>query len=295
MTHKIYRDCVRAGRSSDPRWRAMFTIACLAIPGCASAPLERSGSLSSYDNLKRHDGLITKSLVHADSASLKDAKTAKLVPIGFSGHAARAGLSDQERHLVANAATRALCNSLSRKFRIMPPDQPADLIVSGTITYIATTDGVASAASQAASVATSVLLPVPLPTPRIPIGMGGLSVEAEARDAQGRQVAAVVWARGADAFTTKARVSKVGDAYGLVTEFSDDFSHLLKTGTVENSPASLVAAMPSFDDIAYAIDGKPKASACAAYGDGPGLLGAIGANVGTPPEWTDKGGARQSG
>lgn len=68
--------------------------------------------------------------------------------------------------------------------------------------------------------APSILLPsVLVPVPRIPIGLGSLSVEAEARDPRGNQNAAMVWGRGADSFTSAARVSSDGDAYDLATEF----------------------------------------------------------------------------
>lgn len=258
--------------------------------GCATAPLERAGSLSSYEHLKSNNGVITKSQVYSDRETLLKARTVRLVPITFSERASAVGLTPAEQDLVANATSRSLCNTLSRKFKIVPEGEAADLTVKGTITYVAVTDSGASAASQAASVAGSILIPIPVPVPRLPIGMGGLAVEAEAHDANGRQVAALVWARGADAFSSKARVAKSGDAYDLTSNFSDDFSQLLKNGTSDNMPTTLSETLPSWDDIVDAVDGKPKATACAAYGHGPGFIGAVGANFGTPPDWTDKGG-----
>jgi Protein of unknown function (DUF3313) len=276
------------------RSRLLFCLAVstgiLLLTGCATAPLERAGTLSAYHNLKPQDDILTKRRVHSDTIALKGMRTVRLMPIVFSAKATRAGLTSAHQGLIANAASRALCNSLSRKFLIVGPEQPADLTVNGTITYVALTDGVASAASHVTSVAGSILIPLPVPVPRIPIGMGGLSVEAEARDSEGRQVAAVVWARGADAFTSNPRMSPGGDSYDLASNFSDDFSLLLKHGTTETSVATFFAGLPTFDDIAYAVDGKAKAAACAAYGDGPGLLGTIGSGLGAPPEWTDKGG-----
>ncbi|MGO7331645.1 DUF3313 family protein, partial [Rhizobium leguminosarum] len=70
----------------------------------------------------------------------------------------------------------------------------------------------------------------PIPVPRLPLGLGGLSVEAEATTRDGKQLGAMVWAKGANFLTTSARVSKVGDAYSLATSFGDDFSKMLVKG-----------------------------------------------------------------
>ncbi|WP_348626238.1 hypothetical protein [Rhizobium sp. CF080] len=35
----------------------------------------------------------------------------------------------------------------------------------------------------------------------------------------------MVWARGADSFTTKARISPLGDAYSLAESFGSDFKN----------------------------------------------------------------------
>lgn len=285
---------VTGSRRRDGRKAIVICVVTIAVlislvSGCATAPLERAGTLSSYDNLKPTGGMLTKSLSHADAATLKRANTVRLMPIVFSEKAARSALAPAHQDMIANATGRALCNSLSRKFRVVMPDQLADLTITGTITYVAPTDGAASAVSQVASVASSIIVPIPVPLPRLPIGMGGLSVEAEARDVKGKQVAAVVWARGADAFTSKARVSPAGDSYDLATSFSDDFSQLLKHGTAETTAATFFDQMPSVDDISYAIDGKATAPACATYGNGPGILGWVGSGFGAPPAWTDKG------
>jgi hypothetical protein len=127
---------------------------------------------------------------------------------------------------------------------------------------------------------------VPIPTPRIPIGLGGLAVEAEAFDQAGRQQAAMIWARGADAFTSKPKVSTAADAYDLASSFASDFSKLLVTGS---SPFQTLPSLPSVHSISAMFGGPPKEAACEVFGRGPGVAGLIGGFVGLPPEWTDKG------
>src|SRR5260370_31211789 len=98
---------------------------------------------------------------------------------------------------------------LGDRFHVVTSAEPADLSVHAVITYVGLTDemvaGVSRAATVGVSVAEKVLLPapVPIPTPRIPIGLGGLAVEAEAFDQAGRQQAAMIWPRGADPSTSK--------------------------------------------------------------------------------------------
>jgi hypothetical protein len=195
--------------------------------------------------------------------------------------------------ILANVIDRSLCIRLSDRFHIVAYDQPADMNVHAAITYIGLTDATAAALSKAAtigaSVAERVYLPTPLPPlpkPRIPVGMGGLAVEAEALAPSGHQLAAIVWARGADAFTSKPKVSVEGDAYDLAQTFATDFSRLLITGA---SPFKKLPQLPSASAINAMLGGAPKETACRAFGLGPGMAGLLGDVMGLPPEWVDKG------
>jgi hypothetical protein len=193
--------------------------------------------------------------------------------------------------LIANAVDRSLCSGLSDHFQIVAAAQAADLTVRAFITRVIPTDEIAAAASKVTSVATSVAVAVgavtvPMPTLRFPIGLGGLALEAEAVDRAGSQTAAIVWARGADSLTTKARVSSAGDAYELASSFGDDFSKLLVTGA---SPFKTLPLPPSLQRVGALFGGAPKESACEAFGRGPGVSGLLGSAIGLPPEWTDKG------
>jgi hypothetical protein len=217
------------------------------------------------------------------------AKTIRIIPTVFSGPAAGVPFTPAQRDLVANAVDRTLCAGLSERFVVVAESEPADLTVRAVVTHVTPTDPVAVGLSKGASVAKAALLPgVPAPVPRIPIGLGSLSLEAEAHDPMGNQKAAMIWGRGANAFLGSGRVAQEGDAYGLAAEFGDDFSGLLVRGT---TPYGNLPAPPSVERLSALLGGAPKYLACEAFGRSPGLVGIIGDGIGLPPDWTDKGAA----
>src|SRR5262245_16782748 len=262
------------------------------IAACAaSVPLEQAGLLSSYQQLAASSGVLTQAQVSVDSDRILAAKTVRIIPTSLSTAVAEAKLSEAQLRLIANAVDRALCTGLSDRFQIVSSAQAADLTVHAFITRIIPTDETAAAASKVAWVATSVatavtVVPVPMPSLRIPIGLGGLALEAEAVDRTGSQKAAMVWARGADSVTSRPRVSSDGDAYDLATSFGADFSKLLVTGA---SPFKTLPSLPSMRRVGSLLGGSPKESVCEAFGRGPGVAGLVGSMIGLPPEWTDTG------
>jgi hypothetical protein len=281
-------------QAPNPSARLASLLGLFLLPlgaGCASIPLERAGSLSSYQHLAPSSGLLTQAQVSVSKDEVLTTKTVRIIPTSFSAAAAEAKLSEAQLKLIANAVDRSLCSGLGDHFQIVASAQPADLTVRAFITRVIATDEIAAAASKVTSVATSVAaavgaVTVPVPTLRFPIGLGGLALEAEAVDRAGSQAAAMVWARGADSFTTKARVSPAGDAYELASSFGDDFSKLLVTGA---SPFKTLPSPPSMQRVGALFGGAPKESACEAFGRGPGVSGLLGSVIGLPPEWTDKG------
>jgi hypothetical protein len=266
----------------------------LLTGGCATVPFEQTGALSSYQGLETSNGVLTRARISVNSDGLQAAKTLRLLSTSFSDGAARAGLSDLQRNLVANAIDRGMCLGAGERFRIVGPGEPADLTVHATVTYVGLTDEALAGVSRAASIGTSVAekvlmpasVPVSIPAPRIPFGLGALAVEVEALDQRGAQQAAMIWARGADAFTSKPKVSKTGDAYDLARSFAGDFSGLLVTGA---SPFMKLPSIPSLQSMGAMLGGAPKDAACEAFGRAPGIKGFIGDTIGLPPEWTDKG------
>lgn len=255
----------------------------LAIAGCASVPLKEGGTLSSYDRLGAPKGNLSKARTYVDGAGLAPLKTARIVPTAFAFGALPRITSEADRSLVANAIDRSLCVALSDKYQMVPTGQAADLTVRAVITDIVPTNKTMAGLSTVVSLGSSVVLPIGIP--RLPVGLGGLAVEAEAVDRAGVQRAAMLWARGANSIQNNPRVSEVGDAYGLSAKFGSEFARMLVIG---KEPAGLDLSLPSGQSMKSWLGGKPKYPACDAFGRAPGLVGVVADKVGAPPQWTDK-------
>ena len=288
VCHQIKKTYVYNGLCHFEAWVAA-TLLSLLVAGCATAPLDQAGSLRSYDNLKPSDGLLTRSRLWVSKDGVLAAKTVRIISTAFSEPAARTPFTPAQRNLVTNAVDRTLCAGLSERFEVVAGSEPADLTIHAVVTHVVPTDAVAVGLSKGASVAKTVLLPgVPIPIPRIPIGLGSLSLEAEARDPEGNQKGAMIWGRGANAFLGSGRVAEEGDAYTLAAAFGADFSKLLVKG---ETPFGGLPKAPSFEEIGALLKDGPKYPACKAFGKSPGFVGMIGEVLGLPPCWTDKGAA----
>nr|WP_276524166.1 DUF3313 domain-containing protein [Ensifer adhaerens] len=253
------------------------------LVGCQSVPLKEAGTLTSYGKLGPSKGMVAKKRLYVDGQRLVDVKTVRIAPTTFSFAAASKIKSDADRDLVSNALDRALCVALSDRYQMVPANQPADLTVRSVIADIVPTDKALAGVSTAITIGTGFVLPVSVP--RLPVGLGGLAVEAEAVDASGLQSAAMLWARGANSILDKPRVSEVGDAYSFSTKFADAFSQVLISG---KEPKALDISLPTRQRMQSWLGGKPKYAACDAFGRAPGLVGAIAAKYGAPPQWIDK-------
>ncbi|WP_441704885.1 DUF3313 domain-containing protein [Hyphomicrobium sp. 2TAF46] len=280
----------RALAAHQARPRHLFRLLCTIIPllalvGCGAPRLEPTGSLASYDNLAPANGLLTQSRLHVNKANVLAAKTVRIAPTVFSGEALKLNLPERQRKLVANVADRALCIGLSERLHVVPLSEPADITVHSVITRIDLTDENIAGASKVAQLAPAAFGAM-VPVPRIPVGLGGLSIEAEALNQNGAQEAAMLWARDANAITSSPKASKVGDAYDLAKEYGADFSTLIVTGA---SPFNTMPSLPSMSAIGASFGGAPKYAACDAFGRDPGLARIFGNGIGLPPEWTDDG------
>ena len=264
---------------------ALCVVLLSSLSSCASVALHQGTSLGSYADMTASGGSLTKAKLRVDPASVLTARTVHILPT--SAQIGNSGTFDPKNlALVTNAIDRALCIGLSDRFQLVASNQPADLVVHATVTDIVPTNRTAAATSAVASLGTSVALAVPIP--RIPIGLGGLSVEAEALGPDGSQKAAMLWSRGANMLTTKARISTVGDAYSLSSAFGTDFSRMLVKG---RDPFKGTPAIPSMQQIKASLGGDPKYDACKAFGSAPGITGAVAGQLGLPPGWSDKGAA----
>lgn len=279
--------------TSHRLYLAILVLAALAIAGCTTMPIAESGALTSYNQLSPAKGnLGKKRRFFADNQHLAKVRTVRIIPTSFSPIAMSKVTAEANRSLVANAMDRALCVALSDKYQMMPSDQPADLTVRSVVTDLAPTNKEIAAAATVVSVGGGFAMPNDIPLigiPRLPFGLGGLSVEAEALDISNGQSAAMMWSRGANFLQDKPRYSEVGDAYGLSTKFASDFSKMLITG---KEPKLLDLSWPSRARVKSWLGGKPKYEACEAFGRAPGLFGKVSSTYGLPPEWADKGRAR---
>ncbi|WP_105431382.1 DUF3313 domain-containing protein [Neorhizobium sp. T6_25] len=262
---------------------ALLSLSLLSVFGCAAVPLEQANSLTSYESLTSHNGRLTKANYKVSSGDLGAIKTIYIAPTMVSGAAVHSIKNPSDRALVANVISRALCVGVSDHFEVVRSKEDADLIVHATITQIVPTNATMAGLSTATSLGASVFSSVPVP--RLPMGLGGLSVEAEATTREGKQVGAMVWAKGANFMTTSARVSQIGDAYSLGASFGGDFSKMLVTG---KSPFKALPKIPSGQRIKSGLGGKPKYPACDLFGRSPGLKDFAASQVGMPPSWTDK-------
>ena len=255
----------------------------LVIAGCASVPLKQGGTLTSYERLGEPKGNLSKARIFVDGAGLAPLRTARIVPTAFAFGALPRVSSEADRSLVTNSIDRALCVALSDRYQMVPVGQGADLTVRAVVTDILPTNKAMAGVSTVVSLGSGFVLPVGIP--RLPFGLGGLAVEAEAVDGAGVQRAAMVWSRGANSIQDNPRVSEVGDAYGLSTSFGNEFARLLVLG---KEPEGLDLSLPSGQRMQSWFGGTPKYAACDAYGRAPGLMGVVAGKVGAPPEWTDK-------
>jgi hypothetical protein len=197
----------------------------LMLGGCANVPLEQANSLTSYEGLTPMNGRLTKAKYKVDSKDLVVTKTVYIEPTTVSAKAEQSVKKSSDADLVANAISRAMCIGVSDRFVVVHSRENADLVVHATVTRIVPTNTTAAGVSTATSLGASLVIPVPVPT-RLPVGLGGLAVEAEATTRDGKQLGAMVWAKGANSLTTGARISQIGDAYSLAGDFSDAFSKI---------------------------------------------------------------------
>lgn len=265
-----------------------FALTAFPLSSCNTVALQESDVLHSYDDMTKAGGMLTKAKLKIDAGSVLASRTVRIVPTTFSDGIAKR-IDPKELAMLTNAVDRALCVGLSERFQVVSSSEIADLTVHATVTNLVPTGKTAATVSTVASLGASA---VQIPIPRIPIGLGGLAVEAEATNLKGAQMAAMVWSRGADMLTTKARISEIGDAYSLSSAFGADFSRLLVTG---KDPFKGLPRIPSGQKIKTSLGGAAKYEACRAFGPAPGITGMIGGQLGLPPNWTDKGVVQPAG
>lgn len=192
----------------------------LGLSACATAPKPDAGYLSSYERLGgRGDGLRASVRQWADAEALKAVNTVRIQPTAFLASADETRtLAAAEQRALLREIDAQLCFELSERFAIAAPDQTADAEVRSAVTWFRPTGRGASAVSAAAAF----FIPGPIDL-RAPGTLGALGIETEMRAPDGRQIAAIAWARQANAVGTDApSLYKAGDALQFAEPFADD-------------------------------------------------------------------------
>lgn len=249
----------------------MISACAAGLTACASVDATPSANLGSAGGeFTETRGMRARAAFRVDAPALRAARTVRLQPATVAD-AADDNINGRQREVLLTALNQTLCKRLSRHFEVVDEGRPADLTVRADITRLGTTSSGSAAVSQIAGF----ISPVPF-TPRLPVGMGSLVVEGVATDGQGAPKAAMVWARGADMFTTNARASSIGDAFSLAQAFGKDFAKLLERG---GDPFKSEGA-------ARRVKRKAEPRECEAWGRSQGAAGFIGSRLGLPPEMT---------
>jgi len=196
----------------------------LALGACATAPKPDAGYLSSYEKLGgRGDGLRASVREWNDPAALAAVATVRIQPTRMlDGADETKALDAAELRTLLREIDAQLCFELSERFAIAEPDAKADAEVRSAVTWFRPTGRAASAVSAAAAF----FIPGPLDL-RAPGTLGALGMEAEML-AGDRQIAAVAWARQANAVGTDApSLIKAGDAHQFAEPFADDAARVM--------------------------------------------------------------------
>jgi hypothetical protein len=220
----------------------------------------------------------------------------RIIPTSFPAEVLGSGpLTAADRRLIANAADRALCYDLSLRYDIVT-SRDADLTVRAQVTHVEPTNLIGAGGTIAGSAAVSIASQLGvgfadgigrIPIPRLPIGLGSLTVEAEALDRRHQQRAAMVWGGAANSFTSQPRFAASSDPYDLAGEFGQDFGYFMARG---EDPFLAPNTLPTWDRIRVTILGEaPLDPDCEAFGRAPGIDGIAADYIGLPPEYADKG------
>lgn len=189
----------------------------LATAGCATAAPPDSGFLSAYEGLEARDDTLRAAVRQRRDAGLVEGlERVRLEPARLA-EGAGADLAERELRLVLDEVDRQLCYELSERFTVVETDGPDTGRVRAAATRVRPTGRAASALSAVAGA----YIPGPIGV-RAPGTTGGLAAEAELLTPDGRQAAAIVWARDATVVgTDNPSLSRIGDAHQLAEPFAD--------------------------------------------------------------------------
>jgi hypothetical protein len=199
------------------RTSAVAAAGALALAACQTAPVADAGFLQSYEGLQTKAGTLRVSVRdRRDDAAAQGVERLYVEPAVLIEGAAD-GVAANDVALVLGEVDRQVCYELSERFTVL--DRPAAdaARVRAAVTRIVPTGVVGSGASAVANA----LIPGPIGV-RAPGTTGALAAEAELLSVDGRQVAALAFARSANVVGTDTpSLSSVGDALQFAEFFGD--------------------------------------------------------------------------
>ena len=189
----------------------------LALAACQTAPSADSGFLQSYDGLTTKEGTLRVSVRdRRDDTAVQGVERLYLEPAVLTANAAE-GLAPADVALVLGEVDRQVCYELSERFTVLATPAADAARVRAAVTRIVPTGAVGSGASAVANF----FIPGPIGV-RPPGTTGMLAAEAELVSVDGRQVAALAWARQANVVGMDTpSLSRVGDALQFAELFGD--------------------------------------------------------------------------
>jgi hypothetical protein len=195
----------------------------LSLAACVTKPTTQSGFLSDYSKLTAptQQGSATQR-VFADPAVLAGQSRVRIAPTEIRT-APDSMFGAEQLGPIAVEIDRQLCLELAERFEIAPASDTTALQVRAAITNVSKTGAASSVISAAASRA------IPGPgSVRLPVGLGGLAAEMEARvGADGPVAAELAWSRRAQVAMDQGSLSPIGDAYQAAEPFADAVGKLL--------------------------------------------------------------------
>jgi hypothetical protein len=195
----------------------------LLLSACVSAPEHKATTLSSIDGLTSTKSGRTAIKEKRETKVINQVKTVFLEPVKLAtSPTARYALSEDESKLVTLEVEAQLCFELSERFLMAANATEGDAIIRAAVTWFEPTGALSSGAAALAGK----FIPGPLDL-RIPGSLGGLGAEAEMLKGD-QQIAAIVWARRAQAIGTDTpSLSRLGDALQFAEPFGDDASRVM--------------------------------------------------------------------
>ena len=216
-----------------------IALSSLTVCACQTAPVADAGFLTAYDGLTaRTDTTRASVRERRDDEAVKSLTSIYIEPATLHPGAAE-NVSEQDVQLVLGEIDRQLCFELSERFALVAEPTPEAGRVRTAVTHIGRTNPAGSTVAAAAGF----FIPGPIKV-RVPGSTGGLAVESELIGPDGRQLAALAWARNANLVgMDDPSLSGVGDALQFAEPFGDQAGDSLASSDRE-------AATPSPDPCA---------------------------------------------